>query len=86
MLVRKQPYLKECVIAHWSRGTAPKSPGVKHNTEAEDLWETMSGRGASLVHRSGTGKVRGEVRRENAGMSSEMEVRILQAEYPRIPG
>ena len=28
----------------------------------------------------------GESGRENAGMSSEMEVGILQAEYPRIPG
>ena len=28
----------------------------------------------------------GPVRRENAGMSSEMEVRILQAEYLRFPG
>ena len=25
-------------------------------------------------------------RRENAGMSSESKVRILTAEYPRIPG
>ena len=28
---------------------------------------------------------RGVLRRENAGMSSEMEVGILQAEYPRFP-
>ena len=27
----------------------------------------------------------GLLRRENAGMSSEMEVGILQAEYPRFP-
>ena len=27
----------------------------------------------------------GVLRRENAGMSSEMEVGILQAEYPRFP-
>ena len=27
----------------------------------------------------------GEIRRENAGMSSEMEVGILQAEYLRFP-
>ena len=26
------------------------------------------------------------IRRENAGMSSESKVRILTAEYPRIPG
>ena len=29
---------------------------------------------------------RGVLRRENAGMSSEMEVGILQAEYLRFPG
>ena len=29
---------------------------------------------------------RGQDGRENAGMSSEMEVGILQAEYPRFPG
>ena len=29
---------------------------------------------------------RGLYGRENAGMSSEMEVGILQAEYPRFPG
>ncbi len=28
----------------------------------------------------------GALRRENAGMSSEKEVGILLAEYPRIPG
>ncbi len=28
----------------------------------------------------------GRLRRENAGMSSEMEVGILQAEYLRVPG
>ena len=28
---------------------------------------------------------RGVLRRENAGMSSEMEGGILQAEYPRFP-
>ena len=28
----------------------------------------------------------GQYRRENAGMSSEMKVRILQAEYLRFPG
>ena len=28
---------------------------------------------------------RGDIRRENAGMSSERKVRILPAEYPRFP-
>ena len=36
--------------------------------------------------RSDTGRGRGLFRRENAGMSSERKVRILPAEYPRIPG
>ena len=34
MLAQKQPPLKECVIAHWSRGPARKYPGLKHRTEA----------------------------------------------------
>ena len=29
MLAQKQPPLKECVIAHWSRGPAPKISGAK---------------------------------------------------------
>ena len=29
MLAQKQPSFKECVIAHWSRGPAPKIPGAK---------------------------------------------------------
>ena len=37
------------------------------------------------TRRSGTERSGGEVRRENAGMSSESEVRILTAKYPRIP-
>ena len=41
---------------------------------------------ALLTFRSGTGRSRGGLRRENAGMSSERKVRILPAEYPRFPG
>ena len=33
-----------------------------------------------------TGRTRGLMGRENAGMSSESKVRILTAEYPRNPG
>ena len=40
---------------------------------------------ALLTRRSGTGRSRGELRRENAGMSSEIEVRIFKAEYLRFP-
>ena len=45
----------------------------------------MIGRGALLTQRSGTGRSRGVLRRENAGMSSEKEVRILLAEYLSFP-
>jgi len=44
------------------------------------------GRGALITRRSGTVRSRGGLSRENAGMSSEMKVRILQAVYPRFPG
>ena len=37
------------------------------------------------MRRSITVRRCGALRRENAGMSSEMEVRILQAEYLRFP-
>ncbi len=46
----------------------------------------MPGRGASLSQRSHTERSGGESGRENAGMSSEKEVGILLAEYPRFPG
>ena len=39
-----------------------------------------------ITRRSRTGRGGGELRRENAGMSSESKVRILTAEYPRFPG
>ena len=45
MDLRKQPgcwlrsshTFKECVIAHWSSGSAPKMSGAKRDTEAMDL-------------------------------------------------
>ena len=40
----------------------------------------------SVVGRSSTVRSCGAPGRENAGMSSEMKVRILQAEYLRFPG
>ena len=45
----------------------------------------MFGRGASYTGRSGTGRDRGLYRRENVGMSSERQVRILPAENLRFP-
>ena len=60
-----------------------KCPGLKHDTEAVESF--MIGRGALLKKRSSTVRSGGLLGRENAGMSSEMKVRILQAEYLRFP-
>ena len=46
----------------------------------------MFGRGASCTGRSGIGRDRGRCRRENAGMSNEMQARNLHVESPRFPG
>ena len=46
----------------------------------------MIGRGASYAGRSHTERSGGLHRRENAGMSSESEVRILTIESLRFPG
>ena len=46
----------------------------------------MYGRGASYTGRSVTVRKRGLYTRENVGMSSERQVRILPAENLRIPG
>ena len=61
--------------------THRRSPGVKLM-----LMHKFTGRGALLKRRSRFERSGGVLGRENAGMSSEMEVGILQAEYPRIPG
>ena len=45
----------------------------------------MFGRGASYTGGSGTVRNRGLYRRENVGMSSERQVRILPAENLRFP-
>ena len=45
----------------------------------------MFGRGASYTGRSGSESNRGLYRRENVGMSSERQVRILSAENLRFP-
>ena len=46
----------------------------------------MNGRGALHVRGSMTVRACGGHGSENAGVSSEMQVRILHAESPRIPG
>ena len=46
----------------------------------------MIGRGALYTGRSRTVRSGGLYRSENAGVSSEMQVRILHTDSPRIPG
>ena len=82
MLAQKQPYIQR-VRNSSLVDLRRKCPGLKHDTEAEE--HVNVGRGAFLTERSCTGRSSGLLRRENAGMSSEMEVGILQAEYPRFP-
>ena len=63
-----------------------KCTGAKHTTEAADYHVSDSGRGALHARGSRTVRSGGEHGRENAGVSSEMQVRILHTESPRIPG
>ena len=70
MLAQKQPYIQR----------------VRNSSLVDEAEEHVNvGRGAFLTERSCTERSSGLLRRENAGMSSEMEVGILQAEYPRFP-
>ena len=63
-----------------------KLTGAKQYTEAADLRLNVSGRGAFHERRSRIGRSGGEHGSENAGVSSEMQVRILHTDRPRIPG
>ena len=47
--------------------------------------DCMRGRGASYMGRRDTARYFGLYTRENVGMSSERQVRILPAENPRFP-
>ena len=58
--------------------------GAKHNTEARECIYTLVEE-HSYKRRSHTERSGGVIRRENAGMSSEKEVRVLLAEYLRFP-
>ena len=71
MLAQKQPPLKECVIAHWSRDSAPKMTGAKVRNRSFGKYLRYLGRGAFLHGRSLTGRTGGQAGRENAGMSNE---------------
>ena len=62
-----------------------KCPGLKLTAEAMGSLK-VSGRGASSAGRSYTERSSGLHWRENAGMSSESEVRILTIESLRFPG
>ena len=75
MLAQKQPFIQR----------VRNSSLVERSRAENDRGSYDIGRGALLHQRSGTERSRGGAGRENAGMSSEMEVRILQAEYPRFP-
>ena len=87
MLAQKQPYIQrvrnsslvESSCAENVRGS--NAPPKLRNTSYDGLVGEHSKGRRNRTERSG-----GAFGRENAGMSSEMEVRILQAEYPRIPG
>ena len=61
-----------------------KCTGAKPDTEAADM-ETY-GRGALHAGRSIIARGYGQHGSENAGVSSEMQVRILHTGSPRIPG
>ena len=63
-----------------------KFNGAKHITEAWDLHESVSGRGASSTGRSRSGSSGGLYASENAGMSSENYVGIIMAENLRFHG
>ena len=59
--------------------------GAKPSTEAAECRMTLVGE-RSVVERSMTGTTCGRGSSENAGMSSESEVRIFTVENPRFPG
>ena len=67
------------------RYCAENVTGLKVRTEAAGGNRSCRGRGAFLRGRSRTGRYGGLVGRENAGISSERQVRILPAESLRIP-
>ena len=84
MLAQKQPPLKECVIAHWSRGSAPKMTGAKaQNRSCVNVLVTL-GRGAFHTRRRYTVRSAGEYGSENAGMSSEKVSENLTHRKPKV--
>ena len=84
--LRSSHTFKECVIAHWSSGHAPKMYRGSNATPKHRICFRTSGRGAFCKGRSDTEKSRGLYRRENAGMSSERHARNMPVESLRFPG
>ncbi len=84
--LRSSHSFKECVIAHWSSGGAPKIIGAKTIHRSLGIQNYCIGRGAMYGGRSVSGSVRGRHTRENAGMSSENAVRNCIVECLRFPG
>ena len=85
-LAQKQPYIQR--VRNSSLVESPCAENNRGSNTPPKLRNVLKyiGRGAILSGRSVTVRMRGLIRRENAGMSSEKKVRILLAEYPRIPG
>ena len=64
-------------------------PRLKHRTEAVEpvlLWEERLVGERSQPQRSQTARTGGALRRANAGMSSEMDVRTIHTASLRVPG
>ena len=81
--LRSSHSFKECVIAHWSSGSAPKINGAKRCTEDAErklVGERTLGSRSSIVRNCGS------MSSENVGISNESKVRILAVENPRFPG
>ena len=73
-------------LVEWS--CADNVTGLKSRAEAADFLSLLdrSGRGASILQRSGGVNRRGAWSSANAGMSSERGVRNSSAVSPRVPG
>ena len=83
MLAQKQPPFKECVIAHWSRGTAPKISGAQAQNRSRGMQQCM-GRGAFRTRRRFTVRRAGEYGSENAGISSEKDGENPSHRKPKV--
>ena len=76
--------MRNSSLVEWS--CAEDVPGLKRDTEAQDLHASVSGRGALCTGRSQIVRTGGLCTRENAGMSSERHARNMPVESLRFPG